>query len=60
MTMSSDPVAVAIDTVRGLFAKYGITSQAGASRLIRERFTQEDLDAYTAARDVLDGTGVLG
>lgn len=45
--------------VAGLFRKYGITDPTQASRLVRERFTQHDLDTYKAARDYLDGMGAL-
>jgi hypothetical protein len=54
------PTADAFVTVQVLFAKYGITDPAQAKRLVRELFTQEDLDAYKAAMEVLDGSGVIG
>lgn len=53
-------IEVAGETVRDLLAKYAITERNRSRQLIRERFSQEDLDAYTLALDVLTGEGALG
>lgn len=53
-------IEVAGETVRDLLAKYDITERNRSRQLIRERFSQEDLDAYTLALDVLTGEGALG
>jgi hypothetical protein len=47
-------------TIKRLFNDYGITDQDQAKRLVRERFSQADLDTYKAAMEVLDGSGALG
>lgn len=53
-------IEVAGETVRDLLAKYDITERNRSRQLIRDRFSQEDLDAYTLALDVLTGEGALG
>ena len=53
-------VHAARTVVKNLFTKYGIENPNGASQLIREGFTQEDLDAFKAALEVLNGEGVIG
>lgn len=53
-------IEVAGETVRDLLAKYDITERNLSRQLIRERFSQEDLDAYMLALDVLTGEGALG
>lgn len=58
--MTGTEHATALATVRDLLAKYGIEDPDQAHRLIRERFTTSDLDAYRQALDVLDGSGALG
>lgn len=47
-------------TIRDLFEKHDITTPSQAKRHIRERFTQAELDAYTDARNLLDGQAVNG
>lgn len=42
-----------------LFHKHGITDVAQAKRLARDRFSQQDWDAYTAAIKLLDAMGDL-
>lgn len=49
----SERVAQARRTVLTLFRKYRITTAATAHEEIRLRMTQEDLDAYYAAKDTL-------
>ncbi|MGC5584137.1 hypothetical protein [Ornithinimicrobium sp. W1665] len=52
--------AEAARTIRDLFARHGISDRDQAKRLVRERFTQDELDAYKEALEVLDGMGVIG
>lgn len=47
----------ALDTVQVLLARYRITSAATASRLMRDRATQEDLTAYEKAIKVIHNNG---
>lgn len=49
----------ALTIIKDLFAKYGITTRDTAHEIIRERFTQDDLDAYYAAKDALMGQGAI-
>lgn len=50
----------AMQTVTDLFAKYGIDATVpNARQVIRARFTQGDLDTYTAALAALDGQGAI-
>lgn len=58
--MTGTTAQEAADLIIRLFIKYKIDDPRQAKRLVRERFTQEDLDAYRAARDLLDGTGAIG
>lgn len=53
-------IADASKTIQGLFLKHGITDPNQAQRLIRERATATELDAYYAAIKTLDGNGGLG
>lgn len=59
-TSDVDPITTAMSIVQELFAKHGITDPSQAKRLIRERFTQTELERYKAARRVLDGLGAIG
>ncbi len=57
---AADTPTTAVAIITKLFARHGITDPTQAHRLIRERFTDAQLDAYKHARDLLDGSGVLG
>lgn len=57
-TTTTTPAALAI--IEGLLTKYSIEDPDQAHRLIRERFTQEDLDTYREALTALDDAGDLG
>lgn len=53
-------IQAAQSTIAKLFAKYQITSATSARRLIAERFSQADLDAYHKALGYLNGQAVIG
>lgn len=53
-------IADELDTVRILLARYKITDMASAARLMRERATPDDLNAYTKAIKALYDNGALG
>lgn len=50
----------ALKTVRTLYTKHGITDPNQAIRIIRERATAKELDAYYKAIRVIDGNGGIG
>lgn len=53
-------VDLALATVRDLYAAHEITDPSQAKRLVRERFTQAEMNRYRLARTVLDGMGAIG
>lgn len=60
MTEGSVAVAEAADVIKEIFARHRITDPNQARRILRENATQDELDRYRAAIEVLDGMGVLG
>lgn len=59
-TERAERIAGAAQIIRDLFSKYEITDQSTAKRLIRETFSQEDLELYHAAKNFLMGEGAIG
>lgn len=63
--MSAEPspeamIAHARKVIDGLFAQYDIHDPRSAHLVVRERFTQADLNTYQAALTVLYENGALG
>lgn len=58
--MTVEKVAAAYAVVKELFAKHGISDPSQAKREIAERFSQDELERYEAARDYLDEQGAMG
>lgn len=55
-----EDVKAAAITVRTLLRRHGITAQDQARRLIRERFSDDELAQWRKAREILDASGVIG
>lgn len=57
MSRRNQLITEANKTIMGLFQKYGVTHPSGVKKIIREQFTQQDLDAYKAALAQLHANG---
>lgn len=53
-------IDLAMATVKDLYARHEITDPNQAKRLAREKFTNEELERYKLARDLLMSLGAIG